>query len=358
MTCLVPQSEAELVDMIRAADTPMAIRGGGTRSPMADGPVLSLAGLTGVTLYEPGALTLVVKPGTSVAEVEATLAEKNQRLAFEPMDHRVILGTVGEPTMGGVVGLNVSGPRRVQAGAARDYLLGAVFVDGRGARIRNGGRVMKNVTGYDLARLHCGARGTLGVLTELSFKVLPMPETVATLAVSAETPGQAVDVMAQALGSPFDVTGAAWDGRRVFLRIEGFAQSVRYRAHALSDRIPGLAQIDADPWPAIRDGGPINDIDRDIWRVSLRASQGGVMADRLQKAGAKVMLDWGGALVWAATTPGTDLRGQMVGPGGHATRLRGDGMSPARHPDPAPVAAIAAGLRHQFDPRGLFAEQS
>lgn len=350
-----PQSETDLAEVIRAADAPLAIRGGGTRTDPPSAPVLSMAAMTGITLYEPGALTLVVRAGTPVSEVEATLAEKNQRLAFEPMDHRPLLGTDGTPTMGGVVAMNASGPRRVQAGAARDYLLGAVFIDGRGQRIRNGGRVMKNVTGYDLARLHCGARGTLGVLTELSFKVLPLPDRVATLAMAVETPDRAVAILAEALGSPFDVTGAAWDGARCLIRLEGFRDSVAYRADALAVRLPGLARVDDNPWPLIRDGAALADDLGDLWRVSLRASHGAILAGRLQDKGARVILDWGGALVWAAVPEGMDLRAVMGELGGHATRLRGAGSIPALHPDPAPVAALSRGLRQQFDPRGLFA---
>ncbi len=357
MTVIMPASEAELAEAIRSADAPFAIRGGGTRSPAATRPVLSTAGLSGVVLYEPGALTLVVKAGTPLAEVEAVLAGKNQRLAFEPMDHRPVLGTTGTPTIGGALAVNASGPRRVQAGAARDFLLGAVFVDGEGTRVRNGGRVMKNVTGYDLARLQAGARGSLGVLTELSFKVLPVPERVATLALDCGAPSRAVAEMSRALGSPFEVTGAAWDGARMLLRIEGFAGSVAYRAGELARLIPGLAEVDENPWPSLRDGAALAAKPGDIWRVSLRASHGARLAERLQGAGVKVTLDWGGALLWAALPPGSNLRAEMADLGGHATRLRGQGSIPALHPDPAPVAALSAGLRRKFDPRGLFAPE-
>ncbi|MBE3638352.1 FAD-binding protein [Mangrovicoccus algicola] len=355
---MTPQDEAELAGMIRAADGPLAIRGGGTRSPAATRPVLSTAGLSGIVLYQPGALTLVVKAGTSLSEVEAVLAERNQRLAFEPMDHRPVLGTTGEPTIGGAVAVNASGPRRVQAGAARDFLLGAVFIDGAGTRVRNGGRVMKNVTGYDLARLQAGARGTLGVLTELSFKVLPVPERIATLALPCDDPGRAVAALARALGSPYEVTGAGWDGARVLLRIEGFAASVSYRGGELARLIPGLVHVDEDPWPALRDGRSLAGMARDIWRVSLRASHGAILAARLLEAGAAVTLDWGGGLLWAAMAPGADLRAQMADLGGHATRLRGTGPGPALHPDPAAVAALASGLRRQFDPEGRFAPEA
>jgi glycolate oxidase FAD binding subunit len=178
---MTPNSEAELAQIVADAKAPLAIHGGGTRGVAVDGDALSTANLSGIELYEPGALTIVVKAGTPVAEVDAALAIEGQRLAFEPMDHRGLLGATGTPTMGGLIAANISGPRRIQAGAARDFALGVRFVDGRGEIIKNGGRVMKNVTGYDLVKLMSGSHGTLGVLTEVSLKVLPMPETEATL---------------------------------------------------------------------------------------------------------------------------------------------------------------------------------
>ena len=179
-------SEEELAEAVRDAGGPLRIRGGGTRPvgrPVA-GAALDVSGLCGIRLYEPGALTLVAAAGTPLAEIEAALAGEGQRLAFEPADWRGLLGTTGEPTLGGVIAANVSGPRRVQAGAARDALLGVRFVDGRGTVVKNGGRVMKNVTGYDLVKLMAGSWGTLGVLSEVSLKVLPAPEAAATLAIT------------------------------------------------------------------------------------------------------------------------------------------------------------------------------
>ncbi len=236
---LTPRDETELAEMIRSARGPLAVRGGGTRGAGAVGEVLSTAGLRGVVLHEPAALTLVVRAGTPLAEVEAVLEGAGQRLGFEPWDARGLLGTAGEPTIGGVAAANVSGPRRVQSGAARDAMIGVRFVDGTGTVVANGGRVMKNVTGYDLVKLMAGARGALGVLTEIAFKVQAIPEAEATVVVPDATARAAVGRMARALGSPFDVSGAAHVAGETMLRVEGMAGSVAYRAEALRKLIGG-----------------------------------------------------------------------------------------------------------------------
>src|SRR6056297_3199427 len=195
---LTPQSEAELAEIVAGADAPLRIIGGGTRpigTPKA-GEVLSTSGLSGISLYEPGALTIVAKAGTPVAEIEAALAEEGQMLAFEPMDHRTLLGTNGTPTIGGVVAGNISGPRRVSSvGACRDSLFGGAVVGGSGPHLEDGGGVMKNVTGYDLNKLMCGSWGTLGVLSEVALKVLPRPAATATLTLSDVSPDRAVPAM-------------------------------------------------------------------------------------------------------------------------------------------------------------------
>jgi len=226
-----PVTEAELSEIVGSATGPLRIEGGGTRTigRPVDGAVLSTAGMSGIALYEPGALTIVAQAGTPLADVEAALAAEGQRLPFEPMDHRPLLGTTGESTIGGVVAANVSGPRRIQAGACRDSLIGVRFVDGTGTVIKNGGRVMKNVTGYDLVKLMAGCWGTLGVLSEVAFKVLPAPEAAAAIMIDGPSDLQAVEAMATALGSPFEVTGAAHlpAHGRTMLRIEGVAASTR-----------------------------------------------------------------------------------------------------------------------------------
>ncbi|WP_211097165.1 FAD-binding protein [Aliishimia ponticola] len=353
-----PEAEAELAEVIAAAEGPLAIQGGGTRGVALDGAALSTAGLSGVTLYEPGALTLVAQAGTPVAEIERVLEGEGQRLAFEPMDHRALLGTTGDPTIGGVIAANVSGPRRVQVGAARDFALGVRYVDGTGQVIKNGGRVMKNVTGYDLVKLLSGSWGSLGVLSEVSLKVLPVPETEATLTLSVASPETAVAAMSAAFGSPYDVTGAAWAQGAVSIRLEGFAPSLAYRAERLTQALATYGEItlleaedSAARWAEIRDVEAFANMQGDVWRVSVKPSDGPAVIAAAGQGTA--MLDWGGGLVWLCLPEGTDLRAALTGIAGHAQLVRGRGF-PRFQPEPPEVAALSTALRAKFDPRGIL----
>ncbi len=267
-----PVDEAELGEAVRSARGALRIVGGGTRTVgRVAGDVLETGGLSGITLYEPGALTLVAGAGTPLAEVEAALAAEGQRLPFEVPDMRGLSGCEGASTIGGVVAANASGPRRVQVGACRDSLIGVRFVDGSGTAVKNGGRVMKNVTGYDLVKLMAGARGTLGVLTEVALKVLPAPEAQATLVAGGLGVEAAVGVMARALGSPYEVTGAAYLGGEVRLRVEGMAASVDYRADALAGLLgAGFGRIEGDLWHEVRDVLPFAGREEAVWRVSVK----------------------------------------------------------------------------------------
>ncbi|WP_300059167.1 FAD-binding protein [uncultured Roseobacter sp.] len=365
-----PTSEAELADVVKSATGPLAIQGGGTRGIVAEGERLSVAGLSGITLYEPGALTLVAQAGTPIAEIDAALAAENQRLAFEPMDPRALMGTDEEPTLGGVIAANVSGPRRIQGGAARDYALGVRFVDGTGTVVKNGGRVMKNVTGYDLVKLMCGSFGTLGVLTEVSLKVLPMPETEGTLLLRGLSDAEAVEAMAAAMGSPFEITGAAHcatimeDGPVTALRMEGFERSVAYRLEQLKTL---LARFDAEMtvgdaamsdwvWRSVRDAELLRDVPEDIWRLSCKPSDApGLMA---RSGAAGWFYDWGGGRIWVRMPEGQDLRAALGSFDGHATLVRGSARTraavPMFQPEAPGVARISAGLRARFDPRGIL----
>jgi len=367
---MTPQTEAELAEIIKQAEGPLRVEGGGTRpiGGASNGARLSTSAMTGIETYEPGALTLVVRAGTPVAEVEAALAAEGQRLAFEPMDHRGLLETQGTPTIGGVVAANVSGPRRVQAGACRDFLLGVRFVDGQGRVVRNGGRVMKNVTGYDMVKLMAGSYGTLGVLTEVALKVLPRPRATGTLLCEGLDDAAAIRVLCRALGSPYEVSGAAHlqrgqDGAPVTkIRLEGFADSVTYRAGELQKLLAdaGRFTLETDPdrteagWRDIRDVAPFHGRAGDVWRLSVKPTDAPEIVAALP--GAEAVYDWGGGLVWLLVPEGTgttEIRQAVAQRGGHATRLRGTGAD-AFQPLPAPVAALQTGLRHRFDPRGIL----
>ncbi|MFC0811429.1 FAD-binding protein [Paracoccus panacisoli] len=367
-----PESEAELAAMIRGATGPLTPVGGGTRLAPGEGQGVRLAtgGLSGVILYEPAALTLVARAGTPLSEIEAALAAEGQRLAFEPPR---FTGS----TIGGVIAANASGPRRVKDGAARDSALGVRFVDGRGQVIQSGGRVMKNVTGYDLVKLMAGSRGRLGVLTEVSLKTQPVPPASATLAVPGLDAGAAIPALTAALTGPWDVTGAGWlPGHGALIRIEGLAGSVAGRAESLSARLGAWGEVvraEGDVWDLVaagpagqppgsapspetaagpdRPGGGAEAASRppDLWRITCRPSEAALLLDRLPEP---LSLDWGGGLIRVALPAGEtpDLTGARA----IATRLTG--ATPLSLPPMAPaVAALNDGLRARFDPRGLFA---
>ena len=395
-----PETELEIADAIQSATGPLKIIGGATRGFVrhVQGDVLSTAAHSGITLYDPGALTLVAKSGTSVAEIEEVLAAQGQMLAFEPMDHRTVLGTTGTPTIGGVVAANVSGPRRISSvGSCRDSLLGVRFVDGAGTVAKNGGRVMKNVTGYDLVKLMAGSFGTLGVLTEVSLKVLPLPAAVATVTLSDLPPDQAVAAMSAALGTPFEVTGT-WFGpyhyqtpRKLHLRLEGAAASVAYRAQALSKTLDpfGPAQIDTDTdanralWRGIRDMTHLKD-QTFVSRISLPPSKASRFIENSgQTLSSRMDLDWSGGLIWCSAneedlgnnsqftkTPAHDdpqvvgaemlldcLQGAAGLDGGHATLLKAPASMKPRavfQPRDPILAKLEAAIRSKFDPRGIL----
>lgn len=367
-----PTTETELAEAVAGTSGPLRIIGGATRSVGNDtaGDILSTARLSGIRIYDPGSLTLVAGAGTPMSEIEEALVANKQRLAFEPMDHRGLLGTGGTPTIGGVVAANVSGPRRVQAGACRDYLLGVRFVDGLGRITKNGGRVMKNVTGYDLAKLMAGSHGTLGVISEVAFKVLPVPDKEALLSIRALSDRDAQNALSLALGSPFQITGAAHfsksgDGNAVtMIRIEGFADSVDYRANRLVELLAPVGDVkvetDGDKtaatWKKVRDAEPFHGGTGDIWRISVKPTDGPLVGERLNADG--LIYDWGGGLIWARMPEGADVRDLMQGIPGHATLVRGGVETraniPAFPPETGPLAAISAGLRAKFDPKEIL----
>jgi glycolate oxidase FAD binding subunit len=298
-------------------------------------------------------------------------------LPFEPMDPRVLLGTTGEPTVGGLVASALAGPRRLSAGGVRDNTLGLQFVNGRGELLSAGGRVMKNVTGLDLVKLHCGALGTLGLITEATFKLLPAPRAEATVVVRRLDDAQAVEAMARALGSPFGVSGAAAihegmgrDFARTLLRVEGFEESVAYRAERL---LALLAQFGAKHtltgedskrlWRSIRDVEFLAEPrERAVWRASLKPSDAPAALAALGRLAAASLMDHGGGLLWFSTDPtpaaAEAVRAALWRFAGHAELIRADEALRAQadiFAAPAPaLAKLTRGVKASLDPKGLF----
>ncbi|HRO14125.1 MAG TPA: FAD-binding protein, partial [Paracoccus sp. (in: a-proteobacteria)] len=278
---IAPADEAELAACLaeRSAQAQsLRIAGGGTRvetDAVQAEARLTTAAIAGVVTYEPSEMVLIARAGTPLSEIEPMLAEAGQALAFEPPDMRRVLGHAGEPTVGGMVAANAAGPRRVHAGACRDHLLGVRFVDGQGRIIRNGGRVMKNVTGLDLGKLLCGAHGTLGVLTEVALKTLPAAPVQATLAFHGVDADGGLRIFIAALATPFEISGAAFHAGTAWLRVEGLPPQLDYRCERLRmllrDREIETIPLDASRalWRGLRDlehltdGGP-------LWRILLK----------------------------------------------------------------------------------------
>jgi len=382
-----PESVAALIDAVATAAVarqPLEIIGAGTKRCMGR-PVdadrrLSLEGLRGIMLYEPEELVISAYAGTRLGEIEQSLAQKGQQLAFEPPDWAPLFGTApGTQTIGGIVAANLAGPRRLTAGAARDHLLGFQAVSGRGELFKAGGRVVKNVTGFDLSKLLAGSFGTLAVMSELTLKVLPRPERTATLLLLDQDAATAVGAMAAALGSSNEISGAAWlpaalarrldvgDGAAVTaLRFEGLDESVAFRLTALTGLIPGAAaRLDGarseDFWRRVRDVEPLAaDPSRDIWRVSVAPLDGARLVSNLPEA--EAYLDWAGGLVWLALPAAPDGNAARVrqakGPQGHATLVRAAAEVRARvavfEPEPAALAALSRRVKASFDPLGIL----
>jgi glycolate oxidase FAD binding subunit len=362
-----PKDEAELSAFVAdsfARGTPLRIAGGGTRLDLGAlnaQQTLTSRALTGVVTYEPGALTLIARAGTPLEEVEQTLEAEGQALAFEPMDHRGLLGSSGVPTIGGVVAANVSGPRRLQAGACRDHLLGVRFVDGRGRKIKNGGRVMKNVTGLDLSKLICGSFGTLGVLTEVALKTLPRAEGQLTLVFSKVSLQEACTIFASALATPYEVSGAVYHQGSAWLRVEGFAQQAAYRADRLKalfreKQIDVIADEESRPlWRGFKNVEVFAQSSEPLWRILIKPSEAPALARSLQLLGGDVFVDWGGGLVWYCG-PAQSAEVRSAASAGRAVLIR-QAARPAsdRFPeDTGAISRLSAALRKTFDPAGIL----
>ncbi len=384
MSLIAPGTEAEAKARVveaRAAGRPLTLQGGNTRAglgrPSNNTAILSAAGLTGITLYEPSELVIGARAGTPVRDLEAELAARGQMLPVEPVDHRRLYGTRGEPTIGGLVATNASGPRRFAAGAIRDHLIGVRFVNGRGEIVKSGGRVMKNVTGLDLVKLECGAHGTLGFLTEVTFKVVPKPETTVTLVFRGLDDVRAVAALTRAVGSPFEMTGAAHLpgadrlSAKTLLRFEGFAASVEDRATRLAALLAefGVPERLSDEaaaalWSDIRDGVAVEAPDgAAVWRVSVAPTQGPSIVERLRGVADRHGFDWAGGLLWLAVRPDGDagagaIRAAVAAVGGHATLMRAPdavrSVIDVFEPLAPALRGITANIKASIDPDALF----
>jgi len=390
-----PTTADEVLDALlqaAAEGTRLELVGRGTKRgfgrPVRSNALLDLSRLSGIRLYEPDELVMTALPGTPLAEIEAALAAKNQELAFEPPDLGPLYGAAaGGGSIGGAFLCNLAGPRRFKAGAARDHLLGFHAVSGRAERFKAGGRVVKNVTGYDLSKLLCGSFGTLAAATEITFKVLPKGEKVRTLLVFGQTPAEAAEFMSRAAGSPHEVSGAthlpadvaalsaidrvAKPGVSVTaIRVEGFGPSVEARLAALAtlaSRLPRDELHSANSrgfWQEVRDlqfftGHP----ERALWRLSLAPLDCGKILASLGPLGGRWLLDQAGGVIWfelpdASSPRAAQVRGALGGAGGYATLLRADAgareATDVFEPEPAGVRALAAGIKRSFDPTGLL----
>jgi glycolate oxidase FAD binding subunit len=385
VTRFAPTTLDELRDAVASAlatEEPLELVAGGSKCglgrPLQVPHALDLSALAGVREYEPAELVLTAGAATPLDEIEALLAANGQMLAFEPPDWRALLGAEAtRPTLGGTIACNLAGPRRIKAGAARDHFLGFRGVSGRGEIFKAGGKVVKNVTGYDLCKLMAGSYGTLTALEEVSVKVLPRPESVATVLFHDVPPELATALMAAVLGSPHEVSGAAYIPTglalpiAVAVRVEGPAPSVAYRRESLIREFgdAGAAETLGDDesvalWRSIGAAGPVSGLDgRAVWRVSVAPSRGAELAEAVaRRIDAAWFLDWDGGLVWLAVPEAGDggaaiIRG-AVGGDGHATLIRG-GLGLRREvavfePQSAGLAALTRRVKDGFDPRHIL----
>ena len=400
MTRLAPADLSELRDHIAgmlAAEGPVELVAGGSKRglgrPVQAAHQLDLTHLSGIRDYAPSELVLTAGAGTPLGEIERVLEEAGQMLAFEPPDWRGLLGAEAQdsavPTLGGVLACNLSGPRRIKAGAARDHFLGFRAVSGRGEIFKAGGKVIKNVTGYDLPKLMAGSYGTLAALEEVTIKVLPRPETVATVLFTKVEPAAAGRLMAAALGSPHDVSAAAYlpagtamtlcvpeRGGTVALRLEGPEQSVGFRRDSLirEQVTDGACEVLSGSeaialWRAVGEAAPLaGPAGRAVWRISVAPARGAELGQELSRAlDAAWYLDWGGGLLWIAVAEAGDagaavIRAAIRGPDGrdpgHATLIKGSpalrGSVAVFEPQPPGLAALSRRVKDAFDPAHIL----
>lgn len=388
---LRPSNVAEVQDAIRDSvrdRAPLVIEGGGGLSgfgrPVQADRTLKLDALTGVVEYSPSELYATFRAGEPLANARATLAEKRQRLPFDPPDLTKLYGDAGGPaTIGGVVATALSGPSRVAVGAVRDYVVGVGFVDGQGQAIKGGGKVMKNVTGYDLCKLMTGAFGTLGAITDVTFKVLPFANSEVTLMARGLDDAAAQALMSAAFKSPFEPVGAAHLPASTVslvrnvegvtsvtaLRLEGFPDSLEYRTKAIRSFLPDsmeLTQLHTDAssafWEDVRDVTPFQAPDtRALWRISTAPTAAPKLVSEIrQSLDVEAIYDWAGGLVWLAVPADAKdagaiiIRPTVLAHGGHGTLIRANHAVRAAvdvfQPLATPLLSLTQGLKKTFDP--------
>jgi glycolate oxidase FAD binding subunit len=406
---ITPATPEEVLDAVAdalAEGTRLEILGAGTKRnygrPAEAERLLNLSHLAGITLYEPNELVMTARPGTPLGEIEASLYENGQHLAFEPADYGAVLkGAEGGKetagaTIGGIFACNLSGPRRIAAGAARDHILGVKAVSGRAEVFKSGGRVVKNVTGYDMSKLLTGSLGTLAVMTEVTFKVLPAPDDSRTVVISGLDDRAALDAMTKALTGPWEVSAAAhlpkplaqrsWVARiaganaATVMRLEGPAPSVAARAEGLGGDLAGfgtvgeLAHADTRAlWREIRDVHPLISPPAlgpgyEVWRIAAPPSEATAITERIaQNLQTLAFYDWGGGLIWlavgalddmAATKRADILRAAIGEAGGHGTLVRADAETrravPVFQPETGALAGLTRRVKENFDPKGIL----
>jgi glycolate oxidase FAD binding subunit len=397
---LRPAADWELKSLIlQCAErgTPIEVMGSGTKRaighPVRAGVIVSTSSLKGLTLYEPTELVMSARSGTLLSQIEVELAARGQMLPFEPLDFHHALAsshatTAGTQTIGSVFATNNSGARRIAVGSARDHLLGVRAINGRSEQFKSGGRVMKNVTGYDVARLLTGSWGTLAILTEVTFKVAPLPDDMVTLIYTGLPDELAIQLMTQAMASPYEVSGAVHlapahvariaepsvartAASVTAIRIENFMKSVNYRKHALAEMLVAYgrpAELDLETslkfWNSWRYTEPLRSTQTMLWRISTSPRQASrLVANVRRQMPVVASYDWAGGLIWlevpsSADAGAADIRRAVAMFGGHATLIRADEgvrtMVEVFQPQTPSVERLTRGIKQAFDPLGVL----